>query len=56
MKTTALALALALALWLALIALDLVAQGLADIPAPFSAIPAVLLFGALLTALIRFTK
>jgi hypothetical protein len=56
MKTTALALALGLGLWLALIALGLVAEALADIPAPFGAIPALVFFGALITALIKSTN
>ena len=56
MKQTATALALALGLGTALIGLDLLAQVIANALAPLGAIPALIFFGALFTALIRFTK
>ena len=55
MKQTATALLGALVA-LGLIALDLLAQVVANLIAPLGAIPAVIFFGALFTALIRFTK
>lgn len=55
MKQTATALLGALVA-LGLIALDLLAQVVANLIAPLGAIPAVLFFTALITALIKFTK
>ena len=55
MKQTATALLGALVA-LGLIGLDLLAQVIANALAPLGAIPALVFFGALFTALIRFTK
>ena len=55
MKTTALVIGTAL-IAPAFIALDLLAQVVANLLAPFGALPALIFFGALFTALARFTK
>lgn len=55
MKTTATAL-MGLGFALGLIALDLLAQVVANLLAPFGALVALIFFGALITALIRLTK
>jgi hypothetical protein len=56
MKTTARDIAIVALIAPAFIGLDLLAQGFADLIAPLGALPAVLFFGALFTALIKFTK
>lgn len=55
MKTTALIIGTALVAP-AVIALDLLIQAVADSLAPLGALPALVIFGALITALIRFTR
>jgi hypothetical protein len=56
MKTTARDIAIVALIAPAFIALDLLIQVVADSLAPLGALPAVLFFGALFTALIKFTK
>lgn len=56
MKTTAKDIAIVALIPLAIIGADLLAQVIADLLAPLGALPAVLFFTALITALIKFTK
>lgn len=56
MKTTARDIAIVALIAPAFIGLDLLAQGFADLLAPLGALPALVFFGALFTALIKITK
>ena len=56
MKTTARDIAIVALIAPVIIALDLLAQVVADSLAPLGALPALIFFTALITALIRFTK
>jgi hypothetical protein len=56
MKTTLRDIAIVALIAPAVIGLDLLAQGFADLIAPLGALPALVFFGALFTALIRHTK